>query len=76
MMRSSLGIVIVGILIGEVAALPLTRLVGSFQEGIEPLDALTHLTVALIWIAVAFAAGYVPAARAARVDPLTALRHE
>jgi putative ABC transport system permease protein len=75
-LRSGLNIVLVGVLLGELATLGLTRIAGSFQQGVGTTGVAIHFAVALIWIGVALAACYLPAARAARVDPLTALRHE
>jgi ABC-type lipoprotein release transport system permease subunit len=46
------------------------------QTGIRAGTPSTHAAAALIWIAIAFVACYVPASRAARVDPMEALRHE
>ena len=69
-------IVLVGVAIGEILTFLLTRVAGSLQVGIRPTDLLTHMTVGLIWIAVALVACYLPAARATRVDPLVALRCE
>jgi predicted permease len=74
--RHGLAIVLVGVAIGEVATAALTGVVGFLQEGIRPTDLSTHVVIGLIWIAVAFAACYLPAARAARVDPLVALRYD
>jgi ABC-type antimicrobial peptide transport system permease subunit len=71
-----LAIVFVGVTIGEVLTVVLTGVTASVQEGIRPTGITTHVVVALIWIAVALLACYLPAARAARVDPLVALRHE
>jgi putative ABC transport system permease protein len=71
-----LAIVLVGVAIGEVLTAVLTALVGSVQEGIVSTGLSSHVAVGLIWIAVAFIACYLPAARAARIDPLVALRHE
>ncbi len=71
-----LAIVFVGVAIGEVLTAVLTRLAASAQEGIAPAGAGTHVAVALIWIAVALCACFLPAARASRMDPLAALRHE
>ena len=71
-----LAIVLVGVTIGEGLTLLLTRVASSMQVGIRPADLSTHVTIGLIWIAVALVACYVPAARAARVDPLVALRCE
>lgn len=55
---------------------PAYRDLQPLQVGIRPADLSTHVTIGLIWIAVALVACYVPAARAARVDPLVALRCE
>lgn len=71
-----LAIVLVGVAIGELVTAAITRAAGSLQQGIAPAGVGTHIGVALIWILVALVACYLPAARAARVDPLTALRHE
>jgi len=69
-------LVLVGVTIGEVLTAALTGLVGSMSEGIRPTGLSTHIAIGLIWIAAAVAACYLPAARAARVDPLVALRYE
>lgn len=75
-MWRGLVIVLIGLAIGELLTLPVTRAAGAMQIGIRPLGLSTHIGVALIWIAVALVACYLPAARAARVDPLVALRYE
>jgi predicted lysophospholipase L1 biosynthesis ABC-type transport system permease subunit len=75
-LRYGLAIVLVGVVIGEVLTAALTRLTGSLQEGIVPTGIGTHVGVAIVWIAVALCACVVPAARAARVDPMVALRHD
>jgi len=66
----------VGIAAGVLVALPLTRLVKSMLYGIEPWDPGTLAGGVLILMAVALAAGWIPARRAARVQPMDALRHE
>ena len=71
-----IAIVLVGVAIGEVMTFSLTRLAGSLQPGIRPAELSIHVVIGMIWIGVAFGACYVPAARAARVDPLVALRCE
>jgi predicted permease len=73
---NSLAIVLVGVAIGELLTVPLNSAVASLQENIGPTPVSTHVAAGLIWIAVGVAASYVPAARAARVDPVVALRDE
>ncbi len=71
-----LTIAIAGVVIGEVLAIPVLRGLGAVQVGIRPSAPFTHVATAAIWVAVAVLACYVPASRAARVDPIEALRHE
>ncbi|MGC2247567.1 MAG: ABC transporter permease [Terriglobales bacterium] len=66
----------VGVAIGVVASLVLTRLMSSMLYGVRAYDPLTFAGVASLVIAVAVLACYVPAMRATRVDPVTALRCE
>jgi predicted permease len=75
-MREVLLLVLVGTGIGLTAALAMTRLVSTQLFGLTPTDPLTIAVAALLMFAVAALAGYLPARRAARVDPLTALRYE
>lgn len=66
----------IGILIGLIGAYGLTRLMASFLYGIQARDPLTFISVSLLLGALALIAGYLPARRATRVDPLIALRYE
>jgi predicted permease len=65
-----------GIALGLVAALGVTRLMASFLYGVQPTDPLTFATVSLLLVGTALLACYLPARGATRVDPLVALKHE
>ena len=67
---------LLGVGIGIVASLGLTQLLTSLLFGITPHDPLTFASVALLVLGVALAGSFVPARRAASVDPIVALRHE
>jgi putative ABC transport system permease protein len=66
----------VALLLGLAAALGATRLMASELYGVTPSDPVTFATVPLVLCAVAALACYLPARRASRLDPLTALRRE
>ncbi|MPY89081.1 MAG: FtsX-like permease family protein [Luteitalea sp.] len=74
--RQGLWITSVGIVSGLLAALGLTRLLASLLYGVAPLDPLTFASVAIALAAVTVVACWLPARRAARIDPLLALRAE
>jgi predicted permease len=69
-------LVLVGITIGIAAALGATRYLQSMLYGVRPNDPVTFISTALILIIVGVAACYIPARRAASVDPMVALRYE
>ena len=71
---SGLGLAAAGILIGIPAAFVLTRLLGGLLSGVTATDPLTYASVVLLLSASALLASYLPARRATRVNPLTALR--
>jgi predicted permease len=75
-LRQTLLWVVLGVAIGLGAAMATTRWVKSLLFGLKPNDPLTIGLAALTLLAVAAIAAYLPARRAARVDPLVALRHE
>ena len=75
-LRETLVLAFVGLAIGIPCALAASRLVGTFLYGVTPNDPTTLTAVALMLTLVAALAGYVPARRAMRVDPMVALRHE
>jgi predicted permease len=67
-------VVVAGVLIGGVAALGLTRVLGSLLFGVEPVDVATFLTVSTAMIGVGLLASWLPARRASGVDPIRSLR--
>jgi putative ABC transport system permease protein len=75
-LSGSMSWVFIGIALGIVASLGLTRLLGTLLYGIQPGNPLVLGIVALILAAVALLASYIPARRAAKVDPMVALRYE
>ena len=75
-LRQGLAIVGLGMAVGLGAAIAVSRLVASFLVGVSGTDPLTYASVCLALAAVALLACCVPARRAMRVDPVTALRHE
>jgi putative ABC transport system permease protein len=74
--REGMILVLIGVVVGLAASLTLTRFIGSLLFAVSASDALTFVAVALLLITVALVACFVPALRAARVDPMVALRHE
>ena len=75
-LRESTWLAAAGIVVGVGAALGLTHFIRTMLYGVAPYDASTVVGGALILLAVALAASWIPARRAARVQPMEALRHE
>jgi putative ABC transport system permease protein len=75
-LRQGLQLAITGAVVGIVGAMIVARLMAGLLYGVRPTDPLTFGAVALLLIAVALFACYLPARRALRVDPMVALRHE
>ena len=75
-LSQSLTLTAIGIGLGLAGAAAISRSLETLLFGIAPLDAVTFVTVALMFVCVAALASYLPARRAAKVDPLVALRCE
>ena len=67
---------LIGLAIGGAGALAATRALKGLLFGVTPADPLTFAAVALVLVAVALVASYIPAWRATRIDPMVALRYE
>ena len=79
LLARGLRLALAGVAIGALATLLLTRMLPGFSRllyGVRPGDPLTLLAVSLCLVAAALLACYIPARRAARLDPMAALRHE
>jgi predicted permease len=72
----SLILAVVGVVIGVGAALGLSRFVATLLFGLAPTDVLTMTLAVAVMLAVSALAGYLPARRASRVDPMVALRYD
>jgi hypothetical protein len=75
-MREALGTVSLGVAVGIAGALYLSRFLEAILFGVQPRDPVTLGAVAILFLAVAGLACYIPARRATRVDPVVALRAE
>jgi putative ABC transport system permease protein len=75
-MRRSFALSVAGIAAGAIAGMFLVRYLKTLLFGVKPTDATAFIAAAVVLFAVSLLAGYVPARRAARIDPMTALRCE
>ena len=75
-LRETLVLVLAGVALGVPAALVSADILRSLLFGLSPTDPVTIGVMSALMFAIAALAGYLPARRAARVDPMVALRHE
>ena len=75
-LREGLGVTLIGVVIGLAAALGLSRVMANYVYGIKATDPLTYAAATFVLVLAALAACYVPARRAASVNPMQALRNE
>ncbi len=73
-LRQGASLALVGIAVGALAAIGLTRLIAGLLYDVSPTDPISFVGVVLVLTAVALIASYVPARRATRVDPMSILR--
>jgi ABC-type antimicrobial peptide transport system permease subunit len=65
-----------GLVLGLAGALALSRLMRNLLFGVNSTDAVTFVSISVILTAIALVASYIPAHRAAQVDPVVSLRYE
>jgi putative ABC transport system permease protein len=75
-LRHGIRLAALGVVFGIVGALALTRLITSLLYGVKANDPVTYVTMAGLLVGVALLASYIPSRRAAKVDPMVALRYE
>jgi len=71
-----MALVMGGVALGLIGAFAVTRLIGSLLFGVTAADPVTFIIASLLLVGVGALAGYLPARRATKVDPLIALKHD
>jgi len=74
--RQGMTLAITGVALGLAGAFALTRLIRSLLFGVQASDPLTFVAVAALLAVIALVASYIPARRAAQIDPMVSLRYE
>jgi ABC-type antimicrobial peptide transport system permease subunit len=74
--RKGMALALSGVAIGLAGAFALTRLMRTLLFGVGPTDPLTFVTISLVLTIVALLASYLPAHRAAQIDPIVLLRYD
>jgi ABC-type antimicrobial peptide transport system permease subunit len=75
-LRRAMLLAVIGVGVGIAGAVAVTRYLSTLLFGVKPIDAITFVAVALALVLVALLASLIPARKATKVDPLTALRYE
>ena len=76
LLQRGLGMTMVGVSLGLVGSLSLTRVLKAFLFQVSPVDPITYAGVAVLFMIVSAGASYIPVRRASRIDPMTVLRHD
>jgi ABC-type antimicrobial peptide transport system permease subunit len=72
----SLGMIFVGVILGVTAAMAAAPLLGRLVAGVRPTEPLTFIVMVSVLVLAALFASFLPARRASRMDPVSALRQE
>jgi ABC-type antimicrobial peptide transport system permease subunit len=73
-MAKTLWLVLAGMVVGTLGSFAASRAIASLLFGTQPTDLVTYAGMVLVLMVVALVAGYLPARRASRIDPMIALR--